>query len=100
MRIGADLHENLLFTKYVIFGLFWSIWDLLDFINGSGSKFYARKWYRDLWKRKFKALHDNSIILWHPYMDLKHYFVHGIKRISSAGPKIRPVESLPEVVIF
>ena len=57
------------FMKNVILDLFWSFLGLLDLKNGSGSNFYARKWYRDLLKPKFKAFHDNSMILWHPYMD-------------------------------
>ena len=98
--LGADLHENQLLLKNVVLGLFWSFLDLLDLKNGSGSKFYARKWYRDLWKPKFKTFRCIFMISWHPYMDYKNYFVHGIKRISSAGPKTRPVKSLPEVVFF
>ena len=36
---GAQLHENWLFMKNVVSGQFWLISDLLDLINGSGSKF-------------------------------------------------------------
>ena len=46
----ADLHENQLFTKNMCFGLFWQFLNLLDLKNGSGSKFYAWKWYWDVWK--------------------------------------------------
>ena len=51
--IGADLQENLLFMKNAILDLFWSFLDLLDLKNGSGSKFYAGKWYLE---GKIKAI--------------------------------------------
>ena len=60
--IGADLHENQLFIKNFVLGLFWSFLDLLDLKNGSGSKFYAGKWYREVWKLKIMPFHAKSVI--------------------------------------
>ena len=59
--LGADLHENQLFLKNMFVDLFWSFLDLLDLKNGSGSKFYAGKWYREVWKPKFKQFYEKSV---------------------------------------
>ena len=64
MRIGADLHENRLFMKSAVLGLFCSFLDLLDLKNGSGSKFYAGKWYREVWKPKINAFRVKTINFW------------------------------------
>ena len=61
--IGADLPENRLFIKHMFLSLFWSFLDLLDRKNECGSKFYAGKWYREVWKLKinlFRAKTMNS----------------------------------------
>ena len=87
MRGGADLHENLLFIENVILGLFWSFWDLLDLKNGSGSKFYARKWYQDLWKPKFKTFRGNFVISWRLYMEQKMILYMESKEFSPPAPK-------------
>ena len=61
--LGADLNENLLFIKNMILGLFWSFLDLLDLKNGSGSKFYGGKRYREVWKPKIKPFRCQNVIL-------------------------------------
>ena len=45
-HVGRDRHprKSIFLLKNVVFNLFWSIWDLPDLKNGSGSKFYARQW--------------------------------------------------------
>ena len=63
MRIGADLRENRLFMKNTALALIWSFLDLLDLKNGSGSKFYAGKWYREVWKPKIELFHYKHAIL-------------------------------------
>ena len=61
--IGADLHENRLFMKNLILDPFWSFLDLLDVKNGSGSKFYAGKWYQEVWKPKINLFRDKTMNL-------------------------------------
>ena len=63
MRIGADLHENQRFIEKIGLRLFWSFLDLLDLKNGSGSKFYAGKWYREVWKPKINLFRDKTMNL-------------------------------------
>ena len=58
---GGRNHENRLLLKNAVLGLFWSFWDLLDLKNGSGSKFYARKWYWDLRKPKIKLFRCKNV---------------------------------------
>ena len=62
--IGADLHKNQLLLKNVVLSHFWSFLDLLDLKNGSGSKFYAGKCYREVWKSKLKPFRNKSMILY------------------------------------
>ena len=66
---GRPPRKSTFFMKNGTLVLFWSFLDLLDLKNGSGSKFYTGKWYRDLWKPKFNSFRGNFAILWHPYMD-------------------------------
>ena len=47
--------------KNVVLDLFWSFLGLLDLKNGSGSKFYARKWYREVWRSKFKLFYEKYV---------------------------------------
>ena len=61
--IGADLHENRLLFKNAVLHLFWSFLDLLDLKNGSGSKFYGGKCFREVWKPKNKLFRDKSMNL-------------------------------------
>ena len=61
--IGADLHKNRLFIKNTILSVFWSFLDVLDLKNGSGSKFYAGKWYREVWKPKINLFRDKTVNL-------------------------------------
>ena len=49
--------------KNAVLGLFWSFLDLLHLKNGSGSKFYAGKWYREVWKPKITVFHGKNVIL-------------------------------------
>ena len=63
MRIGADLHENRFVIEKHVLNLFWSFLNLLDLENGSGSKFYARKWYWPIWKPKVKAFRVKTMNL-------------------------------------
>ena len=49
--------------KTSVLGLFWSFLDLLDLKNGSGSKFYAGKWYREVWKPKINLFRDKTMNL-------------------------------------
>ena len=50
--------------KNVVLGLLYSFLDLLDLKNGSCSKFYVGKWYREAWKPNIKVFRDKSIILY------------------------------------
>ena len=61
-RIGADLHENRLFIEKLCFMPILVISGPSRPQNGSGSKFYAGKWYRELWKPKIKLFHAKSVI--------------------------------------
>ena len=63
LRKGADLHEMQLFIENVVLSLFWSFLDLLDVKNGSGSKFYTGKWYREVWKPKINLFRDKTMNL-------------------------------------
>ena len=60
---GRPQRKSTFFTKNAILGLFWSFLSLLDLKNGSGSKFYARKWYRDVWKPQISQFHDKNVKL-------------------------------------
>ena len=64
MRTRADLHENRLFKSAFLL-LCCSFLDLVDLKNGFGSKFYTRKWYREVWRTKINPFHDKNAALQH-----------------------------------
>ena len=78
--------------KIDLFGLFL---DLLDLKNGSGSKFYTRKWYSEVWKRKIKLFYGKTIraaprqlLLFSTPRRASHVFIVSAPR--SAVPKKPP----------
>jgi hypothetical protein len=62
MGIGADLHENQLLIEKHSVTPFLVISRPSRPQHGSGSKFYAGKWYREVWKPKSKPFRAKSVI--------------------------------------
>ena len=60
---GRPPRKSTFFMKNAVLGPFWSFLDLLDLKNGSGSKFYAGKWYRDVWRTKINPFRVKSMKL-------------------------------------
>ena len=58
---GRPPRKSTFYAKKIILDLFWSFLDLLDLKNGSGSKFYAGKWYREVWRSKFKLFYEKTV---------------------------------------
>ena len=61
MRKADGITKIYFLMKNALLDLFVSFLSLLDLKNGSGSKFYARKWYRDLRKPKMNLFRDKNM---------------------------------------
>ena len=61
--LGSTSTKIMFSLKNNVLGVFWLFLDLLDFKNGSGSKFYAGKWYREVWKPKINLFRDKTMNL-------------------------------------
>ena len=64
-RFGSGLTSRKLdlLLKGAVLGQFWPFLDLLDLKNGSSSKFYAGKSYREVWKLKINLFRDKTMNL-------------------------------------
>ena len=65
MREGGDLHESQPFIEKLRLRQFLTTSgpSILSLKNGSGSKFYTGKWYREVCSSKLKLFHDVKLAI-------------------------------------